>query len=101
MHIMFIGWLKEYFDYLKNTYTHQEVINYTNDAIEDLKIRRIDCINTLEEAKIDYAQQIGYCPKCSNEMHYHTWIENRGEYQGFPVEERMGEMICEECGYTY
>jgi hypothetical protein len=43
----------------------------------------------------------GICPKCSGELCYRTWKEDRGEYQGCPVSETIGEYVCDECGYTY
>jgi hypothetical protein len=98
---MFINWIKEWFDSIKDKYPNNEIIEIVNDIINDLQKHKNDCIKTLKNVRDDFCYEVGYCPMCGNEMHYESWIEDRGEYQGFPVEETVGEMVCEECGYTY
>lgn len=61
---MFIGWLQEWFDSLKEKYNNQEVIEYTNEAIHDIRKHTYDCINTLEEARDYYAENQNICPFC-------------------------------------
>jgi len=47
----------------------------------------------------DYAIEHRICPKCYNELVIHSWYEP-SEYFGFSVEEKIGKLECEECGWV-
>jgi hypothetical protein len=98
---MFIGWVHYIVDKLKNEISTQDTIIEINGIINDIKKHSDDCVENLKELLQELSEETGYCPKCSSEMHYRSWKEDRGECRGFPAEETVGEMYCEECGYTY
>jgi hypothetical protein len=94
---MYIGWIQELFDVWKERYSNQEVIEFTNEAINDLRKYSSDCINTLEEAKKDFAEEQQICPNCGyNEFEVKKTLENtdadgkRGVW--------LDTYICKGCG---
>lgn len=49
----------------------------------------------------EYALENLICVRCFGELSLHTWVEERGEYQGSPAFEEMFEWVCCECGNVY
>lgn len=95
---MFIGWLQEWFDSLKEKYNDQEVIEYTNEAIHDIWKHQYDCINTLEEARENFcSEHYPLCNECGNDSFYSkTVMEDMDAdgHRGRPVT----YLKCDQCG---
>jgi DNA-directed RNA polymerase subunit RPC12/RpoP len=92
-----IGWIEEYFEYLTNTLTDEEIVEITNEIINDLSTHRVDCIVTLEQVKNEYLEQNSICPECgSKEFTHKTVIEdtNADGQMGRPVTYAK----CIKCG---
>lgn len=80
--------MDEIIEILKRNFKPVEIVEILNDF-------------TFNQEELDnYAIEHEVCPKCYSELVIHSWKEDRGQYFGFPVEENMSELRCEECGWV-
>lgn len=80
------------------------LIDFLNDYLSPQEIvERLDYILRNDYWSKDilrqYAIDHNICPICYSELISNTYCEDRGEYFGFPVSEKIGILICKECGW--
>lgn len=84
--------MNELIDILKERFLPSEVV---------MRLKELDLSSFEEEELKRYALDNDVCYECGNELVWHTWNEDRGEFWGFPCKEEMSELTCRVCGETY
>lgn len=86
----------EHFDYNK-----KEIITNINELLFNIHEDSKKFEYTLDKLKEDYAlEDEPRCPLCGENLTViNEWDEDRGEYQGFPANEHMVLVGCENCSY--
>lgn len=88
--------IAEHFDYDKKA-----VITNVNELLFNIHEDPKKFEYTLDKLKEDYAlDDKPVCPSCGEDLTViNEWDEDRGEYQGFPANEHMMLIGCEDCSY--
>lgn len=79
--------MKELIEILKENLSPNEIVELLNS------------VNFNQKDIDNYTIENMICPKCCSELVIHRWMEDRGEYFGFPAEEEMVESRCNYCGW--
>lgn len=83
----------------------EDLIDILEDYLSPVEIVKLlsnilKCKYNSEEKLKEYAIYNNICPRCYSELTMYTWKESRGEHFGFPAEEEMSELRCNDCGWN-
>jgi uncharacterized protein with PIN domain len=85
--------MDELIDMLRDQYPPSEIIEKIKAAIYSGSRGR----QILDEFALDN----NLCPKCNENLETHTWREPRGEHFGYPAEEYVSQLWCNNCNRGY
>jgi uncharacterized protein with PIN domain len=94
---------QQIFDFIVNTNTNKNYINYeeiaieTNELINKIKLKPKDVYSDLQLIRDEYFNNTDRCPKCGNKLKYKVHNESR-EYFGSNCYETINECYCVNCG---
>jgi hypothetical protein len=84
----------------------EQAESYDKEEVFSILSKLINTINAepnfVSDAKYHLAEKCvndNICPKCFNELSIETHLESRGECRGCSVDETVGELNCNYCGW--
>lgn len=81
-------------------YSREEVYSIFSKLINTIKAEKSNFVSDAKYYLEEKCLDDNICPNCFHQLLAKTHLESRGEYQGFPVSEEMGELSCKSCGWT-